>query len=297
MRLGTKIGILLAGIVLGSLAAVLIKASALPADWLAMGRLAIGAAAVAPAWGAAARRYPAAVAPAARNAILPGILLGLHFITWIWGVRMIPVIHSSLIVNLAPVAMPFFTWVMLKERVRGSEWAGVALALAGVGVLWAADLRGGYGQRAGYGMCLGSMLLLTGYLAFGRRNRHVPSPWLYLTPMYVAAGLTCLPPALWRGLPAGLPWPRETALLLLLGLGPTALGHSAILSAMRWFTAQTVSLVNLLQFVFAGVWGWLFFREIPERAFYPASALMAGGVVIAIHAAARRRRAALPVMP
>lgn len=297
MRMGTKISILMMGIVCGSLAAIMIRYSGLPADWLSMARLAIGAAVVFPAWRRAARAHPEAVGPALRSAVAPGVMLGAHFLSWVWAVRLIPVAHSTLIVNLAPVAMPFFTWLMLRERVGRAEWAGVGLALAGMGVLWLADARGGSGHRFGYAVCLGSMVVLTAYLALGRRNRTLPSPWLFLVPMYLIAGLTCLPSAWLRGLPAGLVWRREIILLLALGLLPTALGHSAILSAMRWFTAQTVSIINLLQFVFGGLWGWLFFREVPAASFYPASALMVAGVMIAIHAAATRRRVAAPAAP
>ena len=39
--------------------------------------------------------------------VLPGIFLGLHFIFWVIGARLIPGGHSSVIVTMGPVFMPF----------------------------------------------------------------------------------------------------------------------------------------------------------------------------------------------
>lgn len=202
---------------------------------------------------------------------------------------MVPLAHSSLIVNLSPVVMPLFMFGLLRERIRPAEWAGIGLAALGLVTLAWADLRGSGPPARGDLVCFVSMLFLTAYLALGRRNRDIASPWLYVVPLYAVAAAVCLP---WAGLdaaPVRPDWIRELWCVVGLGLIPTVLGHSALLVAIRGIGAQTVTLVNLAQFILAAMWGYLLFREVPGVAFYPAGALMLAGALVALSPAGRRR--------
>ena len=289
MTRARSIAVLVFGILSCSVSPVLIRLSAMPPVWLTSARLAIAVAALLPLWVAAVRAHPGASLRAARQAILPGVMLALHFVTWIAGVRLVPLAHSSLIVNLSPVVMPFFMYSLIRERVRPGEWAGIGLAALGLGGLAWADARGSGPPVMGDLVCFISMIFMTAYLALGRRNRDIASPWLYVVPLYAVASAVCLP---WARLDAGPPppsWGREVLCILGLGLIPTVLGHSSLLVAVRWIGAQTVSLVNLVQFILAALWGYALFREVPGAAFYPAGALMLAGAVVALLSSGRVR--------
>lgn len=289
-----SIGILVLGILSCSVSSVMIRVSALPPVWLTAARLAVAAAMLLPLWFMAARAYPRSVIPAARRAILPGLMLAIHFVTWMTGVRMVPLAHSSLIVNLVPVVMPLFMYTLIRERVRGAEWGGIGLATAGLVWLAWTDFHDSFVPLQGDAVCLISMLFMTIYLALGRLNRGIESPWLYIVPLYTVASLACLPwmPMETRSMTGSIHWGREAALVLGLGLIPTVLGHSSLLLAVRWISAQAVSLANLSQFVLAALWGYVFFHEIPRAAFYPSSALMTAGAIVALASTGRRRAAA-----
>ena len=56
--------------------------------------------------------------------VLPGIVLGLHFITWIFGARMTLAGNATVIVTMVPVAMPFFVFFMIRELPRRAEIVG-----------------------------------------------------------------------------------------------------------------------------------------------------------------------------
>ena len=73
--------------------------------------------------------------------------------------------------------------------------------------------------------------------------------------------------------------------MLILGLGivPTVVGHSLINRAMKYFRGQLVSIVNMTQFVFAGMMGYFFFGEVPNWTFFVASLLMAVSAWIAVN--------------
>jgi drug/metabolite transporter (DMT)-like permease len=79
--------------------------------------------------------------------------------------------------------------------------------------------------------------------------------------------------------------------MLGMALLPTTLGHIALNHSFRYFAAQTVAVVNLHQFVFAGAMAWLMFLERPPAVFYFASALCVAGAAITVREAARIRRA------
>ena len=195
------------------------------------------------------------------------------------------VAQASLIVNLVPVAVPFFLLWIVREKINRAEVVGTALAIVGLLALSVKDAMTGRGSLEGDGMCFVSMLLFALYLALSRRNRDFPSVWLYVIPVYGQAALVCLAVALpW--LPTlGAEPAREWAILVALAAIPTVCGHSLLNLSMRRIRGQVVSLCNTSQFIFAGLMGYLLFGELPRAIFYAASAIVVAGVVIVVRAA------------
>jgi drug/metabolite transporter (DMT)-like permease len=127
------------------------------------------------------------------------------------------------------------------------------------------------------------MILYTVYLALGRRNNRERRLWSYLVPLYFYGGLFCLAVGLCFGINpvAGITW-TDVAMTIGLALGPTIIGHSVMNWAMLHFPPQTVSIVNLGQFIFAGILGFAFFSEVPSHVFYVTSVLIVAGSIVAI---------------
>lgn len=280
--------LLFGGIFVCATAASLIQASRIDPMWLSALRVAIAALLLLPLFIRDWRHHRAA-SPSAwvQAAVAPGILLGLHFMSFLAGVRETTVANATLLVNLAPAIVPFFAWTFLDENITRGEVVGIGLGLAGVALLVGGDLRVGHGTLAGDVMCLGSMVLFAGYLVMGRWNRGAPSIWLFVVPLYAVAALVCLPAAAVRPL-ATVPIDgrREALLAFALGVGPTVLGHSALMFCLRRLRPHTVTLANLSQFIFAGVIAWFVSGELPPARFYPAAALLVSGAAIAIRATA-----------
>ncbi|MFP4353902.1 MAG: DMT family transporter [Phycisphaerae bacterium] len=230
--------------------------------------------------------------------ILPGALLGVHFVTWIIGIRLAQTANGSLIVNMVPIVMPFLLVWLMDERLTRGEGIGTAVALAGVSILFVADYHLDWEHFQGDLLCFGSMLLFAGYLALGRRNRDFPAIWLYLVPLYFWGGLICVaawPVSLATGIAAPAPLGAEARFsldptlwdwLMALGLGvvPTIMGHSVLNFSMKHLRGQMVSIANLGQFIFAGILAYFLLSEVPAWTFYPAAAFMVTGAVIALRA-------------
>lgn len=223
-----------------------------------------------------------------RQILPPALFLALHFISWIVGARMTPAANATLIVNMVPVAMPFALYFFLNERLTRPEVTGTVFAIAGVTLLGIADFRLNAEYALGDAICFLSMLMYTIYLVAARRNRSIPSVYLYVVPVYLLASvfaLTAAAVALAFGREIaviGPNLPLELFCILALGAIPTVLGHSIINWALRQMRGQVVAIVNLHQFVFAGILAYLFFAEIPANLFWISCVLVISGAVIVI---------------
>jgi len=129
------------------------------------------------------------------------------------------------------------------------------------------------------------LLFFCYYLALARKNRHLPSIWGYLVLLYFVGGITSGVLGISFGVhPMGTYSFAEIGFILGLVLIPTVVGHSILNHSMKQFSGQTVSIVNQLQFIFAGIMAFFIFREIPATSFYIASIMICSGVVVVLHA-------------
>lgn len=214
-----------------------------------------------------------------RAVLLGGFFLGAHFVTWVAGARATSAANATLLVNLVPLVLPWLLWWIAAERVRRTDWAGAALGVAGVLVVVGA--KGGGGDWRGDLMCLGSMFLLAAYLALGRRAAaSFPSSAAWTVPVFLTGALVCgVVEVATNGWPD---WPsaREWIWIACLVGVPTLLGHALVNRALRVWRGQVVGVATTGQFLFAGVYAWVVFGELPGPLFPVGAALVLGGVVV-----------------
>ncbi len=206
-------------------------------------------------------------------AFLPGIILGMHFILWVIGARMTPGANATLIVSLVPLVMPVFMWMMYQEKVSRREIMATAIALLGMVLLSAGDFSVSTEYLLGDLVCFLSMILFGLYLAFARGSSRLPSIWLYLVPLYFIAGVFCFIVALFYSSPIHAYSSYELINIFALAVIPTIIGHSLLNYSMQNFRGQTVSLVNMGQFIFAGIIAYYLYIEVPTLEFWLASLL------------------------
>jgi drug/metabolite transporter (DMT)-like permease len=287
-------GVLLFGVFCCATSVIFIRISTTDPVLLSAYRLLLGAALLYPAYARARRKHVDAI-PSWRGATqwIPALLLALHFISWIHGARLTPAANATLLVNMTPVVMPLLLWVIAREVVTWGEGVGSAIALVGVAVLVWADLQFSGARFLGDAVCFGSMILYTGYLAFARRNRAIPSIYLYVVPLYALAGVICLIAGVgWMALRGdfawlGADWRAELVAIVGLAVLPTVLGHSLINRAFREIRGQAVSTINLSQAIFAAILAATLLGEFPDPSIYVAGALILGGAVLVVRAGRR----------
>lgn len=277
--------LLLFGVFTGASAVIMIKACTVHPVLLASYRQLVAAAVLAPLFFRDLRRCRGqhTLAHVGRT-VLPGLMLGGHFITWIIGARLTLAGNANLIVNFVPVVMPFLLYLLVRERPNLGELGGTLLAVAGVAVLVGGDYHLSGEEFLGDVICFVSMLLFAGYLALGRRNRDFPTIWLYLVPLYFFGGVFCFIVSLFYVSPLAVDSLHDLAMVIGLGVVPTVIGHSMLNIAMKWFRGQVVGIAGLTQFIFAAILAWLLLGEVPTWHFYVAAALVGAGSLVALRA-------------
>jgi len=282
-RRSLELGLLLVANVVGGSSAILIKASTINPVLQASYRILFAGIILLPFFFRELRRSGLRFSLSLLTpAILPGLALGLHFITWTLGARMTLAGNATVIVTMAPVTMPFFVFLMTRELPRKAEVLGTAVALGGVAILAAFDFRLEPDHFGGDIICFVSMVFYALYLALARRFAPKERIMLYLVPLYLVGGLFCLICALPFADPFHGITGMDIAMTLGLVLGPTIVGHSLMNRAMTRLPPQIVSLSNLAQFIVAGVMAFALFGEMPRPEFAVASVFIVAGVAIPV---------------
>jgi len=233
---------------------------------------------------------------------LAGVLgYALPLLLGIWGLRGSTSGNASILILLEPPAIMLFSWLLLAERIRGLQLAGLAAGLAGalwivagdpgpgaaLGDLLAGRYVGGNAILALHGVMWG----LYSPLMLPLARRHRPSDVTFGAMLW--AMLLLVPAALleageWRGGPALSP-----ALIWTLALGVVGSFGGTILwvEALRHLDGATVAPFVFLQPLAGVLAGHLVLDEELSGAALAGGALIAAGVLLVI-APGRLRRAA-----
>ncbi|HUG83643.1 MAG TPA: DMT family transporter [Euzebya sp.] len=285
--------LMLVGMVAVSFAAILIRTAAAPALALAFWR-ALGGAVVLGPFAARAEVRPD---PAQRRAMVAsGVCLAVHFALFIGAFSYTSVASAVVFTTTAPLFVGLASWLLLHQPPTRRTWAGIAVAVAGAGIVALADTgagASGSNPLLGDAMALASAVAVSGYLILGQRVRTRLAVTTYGTWVYGSAALVLAGAALLVGSPLGgfdtVTW------LVILGLiiGPQLLGHTMFNQVMGVVPATTVAVVVLSEPVGAGLLAFLLLDEVPPPL------LAVGGPLILLGAflAATGGRMAGPLEP
>jgi drug/metabolite transporter (DMT)-like permease len=217
-----------------------------------------------------------------RHSLIPGVVVGFHFIFWNTGARMTIAANATLFVNMTPVAMPLVIFLLTGEKPGWKELGATAIAISGALLLSFGDLSISREHLLGDAYAFVSMIFLTVYLALSRRHRSLPF-WYYIWGVYLIGGLTALITDVILGAPL---WSSRGLIEFVpvagLALVSTIIGHNLINRAMRRIPSQIVGVGQLSQFLWAGILAWLIYGELPTAIFYPSMGLIALGTLIMI---------------
>jgi len=192
---------------------------------------------------------------------------------------------------VAPALVALLSTLLTGERPSRVVMLALALAIAGVGLIvgFRADARQQAVNLAGVALALGSAL---GYALVTLSGRAVAGRYhpLQINAIAFAAGaLTLLPVAALTGLVISYP-PVGWALLLYLGLVPSALAYGLFVNGMRSTPATVASVVTLLEPLSATILAAALFGERLGAPGFVGGALLLGAIVLLALAGGHKKR-------
>jgi drug/metabolite transporter (DMT)-like permease len=216
-----------------------------------------------------------------RWAIASGVILAIHFYTWITSLAMTSVAASVVLVTTSPLFVGVISHFVLDERLTLRMIFGMVVALVGSTVIGVGDLSGGGHQLAGDGLALIGAVAVALYMLIGRSLRSRLSLLGYIFPVYGTAAVTLMSLALLSGTSlTGYP-SRVWLWLVLVALIPQILGHSSLNWALGHLPATYVSLSVLLEPIGSALLAWLILSEPPTWAAVIGGAMILAGVAVA----------------
>ncbi len=219
-----------------------------------------------------------------------GLLLAVHFASWITSLDYISVMSSVALVSMNPLFVGLASMLFLRERMAGWTAAGVVVAVAGAAVVALSD-RGAASARAA--TLRGDLLALlgaaaaSGYLLIGRGLRRRMSLVPYVAIAYTTAAVALLAAALVLRAPL-VGWsPKGWLLVLLLAAVPQLVGHTAYNYALRHVSAVFVTVTLLAEPIGATLLAIPLLGQVPPPLRIAGGALILAGIWVASRAESR----------
>ncbi len=282
----------------GSILARLAQAEAVPSLVIAAYRTAVAALVLLPLMLVRHRGEVRRLALADwRLALLSGVLLAVHFATWISSLAYTSVASSTVLVSTSPLWVALAAPFLLGESFTRPLKIGMGLALVGTVIISLGDVWvvGGNGRlvlnvgaaAGGQRPLLGNSLALigavtaAGYLLIGRKLRVRLSLISYVTLVYGTAALCLILVVYLSGSSMFGYSPQAYVIFLLMGLGPQLLGHSSFNYALAYLPAAIVGAVSFAEPIGASILALLIFGELPGPLVLLGSLFVFAGLLAA----------------
>jgi drug/metabolite transporter (DMT)-like permease len=207
-----------------------------------------------------------------------GVLLALHFWSWIASVQYTSIASSVVLVSMQPLFVALLSALILREHPRALEWLGMVIAVCGAAWIGWGDFRLGGTALLGDALALGAAFLAAAYYIVGRSLRARVDLWSYVLVVYGSATVVLLLAVLViPGVPLVRGYGRGDWLVFAaLALGPMLIGHTGVNYALRYVRAYLANLAVLGEPVGATLIAWL----LPALAETPSATTVAGGLLI-----------------
>jgi drug/metabolite transporter (DMT)-like permease len=223
--------------------------------------------------------------------LLSGALLAATFFFFILSLMRNTAANTFVLMSTGPFFVAVFGWFFLRERVPLRTWIAIAVALAGITLMFAEGLDAG--------RSLGNVLALGVPTAFALnivvlRRMHAT---VDMVPAVMIAGLISIVVALPFAVPLD-PTPRDLAVLAPMGFLQLGLGCLLMTKATRYLSAGEVGLLSLIETILAPIWVWLGVGERPTELALVGGLIVFGALVANEWVGFRQAKpAAVPVTP
>lgn len=188
----------------------------------------------------------------------------------------IPMVDAMLLRQSAPLTVPLVLWLWSYERVPASAWLPLGIGFAGIAIILRPSPEGlSWWHAAGFlsALALGISMVATHKLA-------PTEPASRILFYYFLLSLVCVAPFS-LGQFSGIHW-QDWLAMIYIGV--------SIYFTLRLYTraysmapASAIAPINYFAVVLAGLWGWVFWRQVPDAWSVVGSALVICGGLLTIY--------------
>ena len=199
--------------------------------------------------------------------LIGGIFLSTNFVAYMYSMMETTVANVVFIISTQTVFLPIIAYIFLKEKISPRGYVAIMLAMIGVTLM--------IGDSFGTGSLKGNLAALTIPINFSILVLIIRKyPKVDMIPAVFYAGIfSCLYGLLL--LENFSISTKDIWLSFLLGVPQLAFGFIFITIGSRTTPAVMVGLLMLMESIFAPIWVWLFYNEIP-----PISVLIGGMIIL-----------------
>lgn len=205
-----------------------------------------------------------------------GVVLAVHFATWITSLSYTSVASSVIFVHVDPIFVALVSHFVLGERVSRRVALGVGVAFVGASIIAFGDLGTGAENLVGDALSLIGAIALGLYILAGRRLRQRLDLTTYVTPVYAVSAAVLAAGSLAVGAPLLGFDSGVYVMFAAIALVPMIFGHTLYNWALRWISAPVVSISLLGEPVGASLLAFVVLGESPSPI-----ALLGGAVTLA----------------
>ncbi|GAA1738125.1 DMT family transporter [Aeromicrobium alkaliterrae] len=260
----------------------LMAATAAPALAIAFWRNAAASVVLAPITLVRRRDELKALSPRGRRlVVVAGLMLALHFATWVASLKLTSVAAATALVTTQLV------WVMLIDRIRGASvplqaGIGCALAIAGVLVVSGFDFTVSTRALVGDGLAVAGGLFAALYLVAGSAVRTELSTTAYTAVCYSVCSLALLVAAVVGGVPLTGFSAHDWMLIAGVTIAAQFLGHSILNHLLAVMSPMIVSLLLLLEVPLAALLAGVFLDQVPHAGVWVGLVLILAGLAFVV---------------
>jgi drug/metabolite transporter (DMT)-like permease len=217
-----------------------------------------------------------------------GVVLAVHFATWITSLSYTSVASSVIFVHVDPIFVALVSHFVLGERVSRRVALGIGVAFVGASIIAFGDLGVGGENLVGDALSLVGAIALGLYIMAGRRLRQRLDLTTYVTPVYAVSAAVLAIGSVAVGAPlAGY----DSGVILMfaaIALVPMIFGHTLYNWALRWISAPVVSISLLGEPVGASLLAFLILGESPGPLTLVGGAVTLAGILVCAYQPAGR---------
>lgn len=212
--------------------------------------------------------------------IISGAFLGMHFTAYFQAIKWTSIASAVVLTDMEIFFVAFIMMFIFRDRISRKGWIGNFIAFGGSIIISVSDAGRGRNIILGDMLAISSAFFMSVYTMIGMVCRKKMTTIMYTFMVYLSAAITALIILLVTKTPVIGYEARDYGMALGMAVFCTILGHSVFSWGLKYEKASFISIVKLLEPVFATILGIILFTEIPGLKKITGGLLVIAGIII-----------------